>query len=126
MKVVFQIKNIGKSVALNVDPVAEIMADPTMGNRTMGEISGPLRRFYEALKSSPLALHQRDRHFASAVGNDTGRAGGGASADLRMHGPLRRPGVFTDRNISGRENRQPFRGCPRPGCRFHVFGSDRL
>lgn len=56
MKVVFQIKNIGKSVALNVDPVAEIMADPTMGNRTMGEISGPLRRFYEALKSSPPEL----------------------------------------------------------------------
>ena len=56
LKVTFLVKNIGKSVALNVIPEAELLGEPTLGQRTIGEVAGPFREFCERLKRHPPKL----------------------------------------------------------------------
>jgi hypothetical protein len=49
----FRLKNIGKTVALNVEPEVAILKDPTIGERTIGQITGPFAAFCDRLKERP-------------------------------------------------------------------------
>lgn len=52
----FLFRNIGKTVALNVAPGAELVRDPMTGNRKIGEIPEELREVFGRLKGRPRKL----------------------------------------------------------------------
>jgi hypothetical protein len=57
LKVIYRVKNIGKSVALNVSCEAELIRDPLLGeNRTIGEIPPKISALYDRLKQHPPKL----------------------------------------------------------------------